>query len=105
VVFGAGAVVALVAGGAVEPVPPVPPVEPVEPVLPVLPFGTVTPGGWVGTLEPPESAGLIRKMISAVSRTTPTAPPMALTSSARGRPGFQLELDCREGFRRFVTSS
>jgi hypothetical protein len=77
----------------------------VDPVLPVLPFGTVTPGDGVGTVEPPESPGLIRKMISAVTSTTAAAPPIALTQSARGRPGFQLELDCREGFRRFVTSS
>jgi hypothetical protein len=87
------------------PVPPVPPVDPVPPVAPVLPFGTVTPGDGVGTVEPLESPGLMTKMISTVSRTTPAAPPMALSSSARGRPGFQLELGCREGLRRFVTSS
>jgi hypothetical protein len=95
------------AGEPVLPVPPVPPVDPVPPGAPVPPvlFGTVTPGDGVGTLEPPESPGLMMKMISAVSRTTPAAPPIALSSSARGRPGFQLELGCREGLRRFVTSS
>jgi hypothetical protein len=67
-------------------------------------FGTVTPGVGAGTLEP-ESPGLLRKMISAVTSTTPAAPPIALTSSARGRPGLQPVLVGREGLRRFVTSS
>jgi hypothetical protein len=109
VVLGAGAVVAVVAavvpGDPVLPVPPVAPVDPgvpVEPGVPVDPAGTVAVG--VGAVEP-ESPGFMTKMSSAVSTTTPAAPPMALTSSARGRPGFQLELDCREGLRRFVTSS
>jgi hypothetical protein len=107
VVLEAGAVVAVV-GGAVEPVEPVSPVAPVEPVLPVEPvelFGTVTPGVGDGVLEA-VSPGLMAKMINAVRTTTPVAPPIALTSSARGRPGLQLVLVGRwEGLRRFVTSS
>jgi hypothetical protein len=111
VVLEAGAVVAVVgAVVSVEPVLPVPtvaPVLPVEPVLPVGPvelLGTVTPGV-VGVVDA-ESPGLMTKMISAVRITTPAAPPIALTSSARGRPGFQLELvGLWEGLRRFVTSS
>jgi hypothetical protein len=98
VVLEAGAVVAVTgAVVAVEPVLPVPPVAPVEL------FGTVTPGV-VGVVDA-ESPGLMTTMMSAVRTTTPVAPPMALSSSARGRPGFQLELGCREGLRRFVTSS
>jgi hypothetical protein len=114
VVLEAGAVAAVV-GGAVVSVEPVSPVAPVEPVLPVEPvplepvgpvelFGTVTPGvvGVVDAVSP----GLMTKMISAVRTTTPVAPPMALISSALGRPAFQLVLVGRwEGLRRFVTSS
>jgi hypothetical protein len=115
VVLEAGAVVAVVgAVVSVEPVVPVPPVAPVEPVLPVGPVPPVEPVGPVGmvcvgvcdgVLED-ESPGLMTTMISAVTSTTPAAPPIAFTSSPLGRPGFQLVLVCRwAGFRRFVTSS